>query len=172
LFTLSNSSDAFLLLKATDAGVSVALIPILWMTLHFSKVVFSLIGGELSDKVGRKPLIISGWLVYAVVYFGFGQADAEWQLWSLFIAYGLFFGLTEGAEKALVADLVGEEKRGTAFGLYNLAYSIGLFPASLLFGLIWYEFGDATAFTTGAALALIAAVAMSSVRIQRDDSTG
>ena len=172
LFTLSNSSDAFLLLKATDAGVSVALIPILWMTLHFSKVVFSLIGGELSDKVGRKPLIISGWLVYAVVYFGFGQADAEWQLWSLFIAYGLFFGLTEGAEKALVADLVEEEKRGTAFGLYNLAYSIGLFPASLLFGLIWYEFGDATAFTTGAALALVAAVAMSSVRIQRDDSTG
>ncbi|MGE3467289.1 MAG: MFS transporter, partial [Pyrinomonadaceae bacterium] len=146
LFTLSNSTDAFLLLRAADSGVSPVVLPLLWMTLHLSKVVSSLIGGHLSDKFGRKTLIISGWAVYAIVYAGFAFVDSAWQCWLLFIVYGTYFGMTEGVEKAFVADMVPEYKRGTAYGLYNLAFGITVFPASLLFGLVWTNFGASTAF--------------------------
>lgn len=158
LFTLSNSTDAFLLLRAADAGIAPALIPILWMVLHLSKVVFSLIGGSLSDKFGRKPLIFSGWIVYALVYLGFAFVSEAWQAWALFIIYGVYFGLTEGAEKALVADLVPENKRGTAFGLYNLAFGVTVFPASLLLGGIWSWFGASAAFIFSAGLSILAAI--------------
>lgn len=163
LFTLSNSTDAFLLLRAQQAGISPPMLPILWMVLHFSKVVASLIGGDLSDKVGRKKLIVSGWLVYALVYAGFAFVDSAWQAWVLFIIYGVYFGLTEGAEKAMVADLVPDEKRGTAYGFYNLAFGITVFPASLLFGWLWTSFGVSTAFITSAVISVIAAVAMIAV---------
>ena len=156
LFTLSNSTDAFLLLRAQDTGVAPPLLPLLWMLLHFSKVVFSLVGGDLSDRFGRKALILSGWLVYALVYLGFAFVDAAWQTWALFIIYGAYFGLTEGVEKALVADLVPEEKRGTAFGIYNLAFGISVFPASLLFGLLWTQYDAATAFIVSACLSVTA----------------
>ncbi len=157
LFTLSNSTDAFLLLRAGEAGVSTAMLPILWMVLHLSKVVSSLIGGSLSDKFGRKKLIFSGWIVYALVYLGFAFVSEAWQAWALFIIYGVYFGLTEGAEKALVADLVPPEKRGTAFGLYNLAFGITVFPASLLLGGIWSWFGASAAFMFSALLSILAA---------------
>lgn len=163
LFTLSNSTDAFLLLRAQQAGIPPPVLPILWMVLHFSKVVTSLIGGDLSDKIGRKKLIVSGWIVYALVYAGFAFVDASWQAWALFVAYGAYFGLTEGAEKALVADLVPDEKRGTAYGLYNLAFGITVFPASLLFGALWSGFGAATAFIVSAFISVVAALAMLSV---------
>lgn len=159
LFTLSNSSDAFLLLRASDAGISPVILPLLWMTLHLSKVVSSLIGGGLSDHFGRKTLIAAGWLVYAAVYFGFAFVSEPWQAWALFIVYGIYFGLTEGVEKAFVADMVPEEKRGTAYGLYNLAYGITVFPASLLFGLLWNNFGPAVPFIASACVS-VAAVAM------------
>lgn len=158
LFTLSNSTDAFLLLRAEQTGIPVAVLPLLWMSLHFSKVVFSLIGGELSDKIGRKTAIISGWLIYAIVYAGFAFANEPWQAWILFVIYGAYFGLTEGAEKALVADLVAPEKRGTAFGFYNLAFSITVFPASILFGLIWDQFGAGAAFIFSATISICAAI--------------
>jgi MFS family permease len=158
LFTLSNSTDAFLLLRAQDAGVRTALLPILWMVLHLSKTVSSLIGGSLSDKFGRKQLIFSGWMVYALVYLGFAVVNEAWQAWVLFIIYGVYFGLTEGAEKALVADLVPPEKRGTAFGLYNLAFGITVFPASLLLGGIWSWFGASAAFMFSAGLSILAAI--------------
>jgi MFS family permease len=127
------------------------------MTLHFSKVVFSLIGGDLSDRIGRKTLIFSGWIVYALVYAGFAFSSSAWHAWVLFIIYGAYFGMTEGSEKALVADMVEEEKRGTAFGFYNMAYGITVFPASLLFGLIWSEWGATPAFIFSACVSLLAA---------------
>jgi len=165
LFTLSNSTDAFLLLRAEQAGIAPAMLPLLWMVLHFSKVFSSLIGGELSDKLGRKAMIVSGWLVYALVYFGFAFVDSTWQAWALFVVYGTYFGLTEGAEKALVADLVEDEKRGTAYGFYNLAFGITVFPASLLFGLLWYEFGAPVAFMASAAVSILAAILFLLVKV-------
>ena len=128
------------------------------MALHFSKVLSSIVFGDLSDKIGRKRLIIAGWLIYAVVYIGFAFAGSVWQIWTLFIVYGMFFGLTEGVEKALVADLVPDEKRGTAYGFYNLAFGITVFPASLLFGLAWTQFGSSTAFVISAAISVAAAI--------------
>ncbi len=170
LFTLSNSTDAFLLLRARQAGISPPMLPILWMVLHFSKVVMSLIGGDLSDKVGRKKLIFSGWCIYALVYAGFAFVGSAWQAWVLFIIYGAYFGLTEGAEKALVADLVDDEKRGTAYGFYNLAFGITVFPASLLFGFLWTEFGVASAFLVSAGLSVASAVMLTTVKTKRDGS--
>jgi MFS family permease len=160
LFTLSNSSDAFLLLRAGQAGIPVAMIPLLWAALHVSKVLCALIGGHLSDYLGRKRLIASGWLLYALVYAGFAFVSKPWMAWGLFLIYGAYFGLAEGAEKALVADLVQPNQRGTAFGLYNLAFSITVLPASLLMGIVWKRYGPATAFLMSAALGIAAAVAL------------
>ncbi len=168
VFTISNSTDAFLLLRAEQAGIAPALLPLLWMVLHFSKVFSSLIGGELSDKVGRKKMIISGWIVYAAVYLGFAFVNAEWQAWALFALYGTYFGLTEGAEKALVADMVSEEKRGTAYGLFNLAFGITVLPASILFGGLWQLFGAPTAFAVSATISIIAAILLLSVNTESD----
>lgn len=164
LFTLSNSTDAFLLLRAEQAGISLAVIPLLWMALHLSKVVSSLIFGELSDKIGRRKLIFAGWIIYALVYCGFAFVGSAWQALALFLIYGIYFGLTEGVEKALVADLVPEDKRGTAYGLYNLAFGITVFPASLIFGLIWENFGASTAFLVSAAISVIAAFLLLSIK--------
>ena len=160
LFTLGNSTDAFLLLRASQLGVPVALAPILWAALHLVKSASSTPGGALSDRIGRRPTLIMGWMLYAAVYFGFARADAAWQAWALFGIYGVFFGLTEGSERALIADLVAIERRGTAFGWYNLAIGLGALPASLLFGYVWDHAGPGTAFVMGAALALAAAVGL------------
>jgi len=164
LFTLSNSTDAFLLLRAGQSGISPVMLPLLWMTLHLSKVISSLIGGDLSDRLGRKTLIIAGWSIYAVVYAGFAFVTSAWQCWVLFIIYGIYFGLTEGVEKALVTDMVPENKRGTAFGLYNLAFGITVFPASLLFGLVWYEVSAAAAFLASAAVSLAAISLLTTIK--------
>src|SRR5829696_4147704 len=167
LFTLSNSTDAFLLLRAKEAGIAPPLLPLLWMVLHFSKLLSSLAGGALSDRIGRKKLIFAGWVIYALVYAAFGYVNAPWQAWLLFAVYGTYFGLTEGVEKALVADLVQDEKRGTAFGFYNLAFGITVFPASLIFGLLWDKFGSTTAFLASASISLIAAAALLTVKSKR-----
>jgi MFS family permease len=164
VFTLSNSTDAFLLLRAAESGISPAVLPLLWMTLHISKVVSSLIGGDLSDRFGRKGLIISGWVVYALVYVGFAFVDSAWQCWVLFILYGTYFGLTEGAEKAFVADLAPDHRRGTAYGLYNFAYGIAVFPASVMFGLIWDTAGAQAAFLVSAAITFVAILLILSIR--------
>jgi len=163
LFTLGNSTDAFLLLRAGQLGVAPALVPILWAMLHVVKALSSTPGGALSDRLGRKPLIVAGWLLYAAVYFAFGRAGEQWQAWALFAVYGLYFGLTEGVEKALVADLVAPDRRGAAFGWYNLAIGLGALPASLLFGAIWDRWGSTFAFDFGALLALAAAAGMAAV---------
>ena len=167
IFTLSNSTDAFLLLRAGQAGISPVILPLLWMALHVSKVVSSLIGGDLSDRVGRKKLIVAGWLIYALVYVGFAFASEPWHAWVLFIVYGTYFGLTEGVEKAFVADLVPADKRGTAFGLYNMAFGITVFPASLLFGLVWNQFGAATAFLASGCVSVLAIALLISIKSQK-----
>jgi MFS family permease len=163
VFTLGNSTDAFLLLRASQLGVPVALAPILWAALHVVKTVSSTPGGALSDRIGRRPTLIAGWTLYAAVYFGFASARTAWHAWALFAVYGIFFGLTEGSERALVADLVGPERRGTAFGWYNLAIGLGALPASLMFGYVWDRAGASTAFVMGASLALAAAVGLALV---------
>jgi MFS family permease len=164
LFTLSNSTDAFLLLRAGDSGISPVMLPLLWMTLHLSKVISSLIGGDISDRLGLKTLIIACWSIYALVYAGFAFVTSAWQCWVLFIIYGVYFGLTEGVEKAFVTDMVSANKRGTAFGLYNLAFGITVFPASLLFGLVWYEVSAAAAFLASAAVSLAAISLLTTIK--------
>jgi MFS family permease len=138
------------------------------MALNLSKVFSSLIFGDLSDKIGRKRLIFSGWIIYALVYAGFAFVDSAWQAWALFLIYGVYFGLTEGVEKALVADLVPPEKCGTAFGFYNLAFSITVFPASIIFGAIWTKFGAETAFLISAIISVCATVLLLTVQKNRE----
>jgi len=164
LFTLSNSTDAFLLLRAQQAGIAPPILPLVWLSLHFSKVCSSIVFGNLSDKVGRKKLIFAGWVLYALVYVGFAFVASALQAWCLFLIYGLYFGLTEGSEKAMVADMVAEEKRGTAYGLYNLAIGITVFPASLLFGLMWDQLNAPTAFLISAGVSILAAILLLTVR--------
>lgn len=157
LFTLGNSSDAFLLLRAREAGVSAAAVPLLWAALHVVKSTSSLGAGMLSDRVGRRGAIAAGWLTYAAVYAGFAVVSSAWQAWGLFLVYGLYFGLTEGVEKALVADLTPAAFRASAYGLYHTAIGITALPASLLTGWLWQAFGAGLAFGTGAVLAGAAA---------------
>ena len=160
VFTLGGSTDAFLLLRASQLGVAAAMIPLLWAAHSFVKSLTNTPGGMLSDKLGRKPLIVAGWIVYAIVYLLFGRATSPWQIWALFLAYGLYFGLTEGAEKALVTDLVPASKRGTAFGWYNFTVGLAALPASVIFGIVWDRFSPVAAFTMGATLAGIAALGL------------
>ena len=156
LFTLGNSSDAFLLLKLTDVAGSVKFIPLMWSALHVVKAAVSVFGGDWSDRVGRRTVIAIGWLVYAAVYVGFAVSASLTALLGWFLVYGFYFGFTEGTEKALVADLAPASRRGFAFGLYTAVQGLGALAASVLFGVIWKAFGPAAAFGMGAALALAA----------------
>jgi MFS family permease len=164
IFTLGNSTDAFLLVRAQALGVPIALLPTIWVALHVVKMAFSVPGGMLSDRLGRKRVIVAGWVVYALVYAGFAFASRQWHVWALFATYGIYFGLTEGVEKALVADLAPAHLRGSAFGLYHLTVGIGAFPASLVFGLVWERFGPSAAFGMGAGLALLSSVMLAMLR--------
>ncbi len=156
VFTLGNSSDAFLLLKASRTGLSAAHLPLLWAFIHVVKATLSTPLGALSDRLGRKPTIVVGWCVYAISYLGFAFANQAWHIWALFGVYGCFFAATEGAEKALVADLAPPEARGRAFGVFHSLVGVMALPASLGFGLLWDVFGPEVAFTTGAGLAALA----------------
>ncbi|HEY3357835.1 MAG TPA: MFS transporter [Polyangia bacterium] len=160
LFTLGNSSDAFLLLHAQKRGLALALLPALWLMHHVVKAALSSLGGALSDRVGRRPAILAGWALYALVYLAFGLAAASWQIWLLFAVYGVYFALCEGAEKALVADLAPADARGAAFGVYNFAIGVAALPASLLFGALYQTAGPFAAFATGAACAAAGAVVL------------
>jgi predicted MFS family arabinose efflux permease len=164
LFTLGNSSDAFLLVRAADAGVRLELLPALWVVLHVGKISLSVVAGGLSDRIGRKAVILAGWLVYAVVYVLFGLASETWHIWVLFGLYGLHHGLTEGAERALVADLVPASVRGTAFGAYHFTVAVGALPASIAMGALYEWAGPLPAFATGAALAAAASAVLLGVR--------
>ncbi len=156
LFTLGNSSDTFLLLRLTDAAGSVRYIPLIWAALHVVKASVSFVGGSWSDRVGRRRVIAIGWLVYAIVYDGFAVSSSLTALIVWFLIYGLYFGFTEGTEKALVADLAPVDRRGTAFGIFTAVQGVGALAASILFGEIWTTYGPAAAFGVGSAFALAA----------------
>ena len=167
VFTLGNSTDAFLLLRARQLGVPIALAPILWACLHIVKTLSNTPGGILSDRIGRRPLLAMGWLLYAAVYFAFSVASQVWHAWALFALYGIYFGMTEGAERAFVADLVPATRRGTAYGWYNLTIGLGALPASIVFGVLWDRYGSRVAFEYGAVLALAAALGMAAIGVRR-----
>jgi MFS family permease len=160
VFTLGNSSDAFLLLRAQQAGVALAMVPALWAFHHVVKAAASTHAGALSDRWGRRTAILAGWAVYAGAYVGFAAVRTAWQVWALFGVYGLFHALTEGAERALIADLARAGERGRAFGLYHAVTGGMLLPASVLTGALWQAFGAAVALLTGATLAGAAAAGL------------
>jgi len=164
IFTLGNSSDAFLLLRLSDSGVPAAWVAVLWSAHHVVKMASSYAGGRLSDRGGRKGFVLAGWIVYAAIYLSFALVDSPVGLVGLFIAYGIYFGLTEPVERAWVADLVPANLRGSAFGFYNGAVGLAALPASLLFGFLWQQFGPHAAFGAGAALAIVAAGVLGLVR--------
>ena len=158
VFSLGNSADAFLLLRLSAAIGNEAWIPLLWSALHVVKAASSMYGGALSDRAGRKVVIVMGWGIYAAVYVAFARVESAAGLIAWFLVYGTYFGLSEGTEKALVADFAPVGRRGTAFGWYNAALGLGVLAASVMFGFLYDRFGHAVAFTTGASLAAAAAV--------------
>ncbi len=160
VFTLGNSSDAFLLLRAQEAGVGLAATPLLWGLHNAVKAAASTHGGALSDRFGRRRAIALGFGVYALAYAGFACASGPAPVSLLFAFYGVFHALTEGPERALVAELAGERARGAAFGAYHAVTGALLLPASLLTGWLWQGFGSTAALLTGAALAGVAAIGL------------
>jgi MFS family permease len=166
LFTLGNSADAFLVLRAQERGLSV--LGVLGMLITFN-LVYTLIStpaGSLSDRIGRRKLIIGGWLAYAAIYLGFGLAQTGWQIWVLYALYGVYYGMAYGTATAMVADLVPDTVRGTAYGTYNGLLGLLAFPASVIAGVLWQGvggwpgFGPSAPFLFGGVLALIAALLM------------
>jgi MFS family permease len=164
VFMLAASSDAFLLLRAQSLGVSAAEIFLMIAALNLITTLSAYPAGILSDKLGRKNVVVAGWIYYAIMYACFAFATEGWHMWLLFSAYGLFYGLTEGVEKAYVADLVLPDKRGAAYGLYNGAVGIMLLPASLIAGILWQQFGPQAPFIFGAIVAAIGALLLSRLR--------
>jgi MFS family permease len=160
VFSLGNSSDAFLLLRARSLGLTTAEIPVLWSVLNASKVVWAYLGGDAADRLPRARVISMGWVVYAVVYLGLGRATESWQVWVLFVVYGVFYGLTEPVEKALVKDLVPAEQRGRGYGAYNFVVGVTALPAGLLMGVLWRTVGASHALEVGAVLAGVSSVAL------------
>ena len=158
LFALGGSSDAFLLLRARDLGVAVALLPLLWTVFNLSKLVSSYFGGSFSDRAPRVFVIVTGWIIYAFTYLAFAFAREAWQAWALFLVYGVYYGLTEPVEKALVRDLTSSELRSRAYGLYNFVLGACALPAGLITGWLWDHSSPFVALATGAALAAVASL--------------
>lgn len=158
IFTLGNSTDAFLLLRLTQAAGSPTSIPLIWAALHIVKSILAVAGGAASDRIGRRKLIAMGWVIYAVVYAGFALSTSLTALVIWFLIYGAYYGCVEGSERALVADLALPSQKGIAFGVYNAVAGVGALASSVMFGLLWTRFGETAAFGSGAALAIIAAI--------------
>ncbi|MHB8805971.1 MAG: MFS transporter [Anaerolineaceae bacterium] len=166
IFTLGNSSDSFLVLRSQNLGVSVIGIMVMLAVYNLIISLIATPAGSLSDRIGRRKLIIGGWLLYAAVYLGFALANNAWQVWLLYIVYGLYFGMAFGTANAMVADLVPENLRGTAYGTYHAVIGLLAFPSSLIAGILWQGvgnwsgFGPSAPFFFGGALALLAALLM------------
>ena len=168
LFSLGNSTDAFLLIKLEAAGVPITWLPITWAALHVVKSASSAAGGMLSDRIGYRAPIIAGWLLYAGIYAAFAFTEALLPVVAVFLAYGVFFGLTEGPEKALIAEMTPSAVRGTAFGFYNAALGLGVLAASVVFGALWVSISPSAAFLTGAAIAVLASVLLATSIIRSE----
>ena len=160
LFTLGNSTDALLLVKASDIGIQDAYIPIMYLIFNSVSVIFSIPAGMLSDRIGRERLIIFGYLLYSVIYFGFGATGSKGFLILLFALYGIYSAATDGVQKALVSDFIDKNKRGTALGLYNCVIGVTLLPASIIAGLLYDHVSNRAPFFFGSAMAFAAAVLM------------
>jgi MFS family permease len=175
IFTLGNSSDAFLILRAQNAGLSVSAVMGVMILFNFVYALVSTPAGVLSDRIGRRKLLIGGWIFYALVYLGFARTSTDIHIWILMAAYGIYYGMTEGVAKAFVADLVSLEQRGTAYGLYNAAIGLMAFPASLIAGILWQGFGRWSGFGAGApflfgAVLALAASALLALMPQRSET--
>ncbi len=160
VFTIGNSSDFFVILRAQNLGSSVFHIVLMLVLFNATYAAISLPAGKLSDRLGRRRVIAFGWGVYALVYLGFALATNLWQVWLLFAAYGIYYGIVEGVARAFVADLVPAEKRGTAYGLYHGVVGLTLLPASLIAGWMWQAYSPAAPFFFGASLACAAMIGM------------
>lgn len=160
LFSLGNPSDAFLILRSQNLGVAVLAIPLVYALFNFVYAAASIPLGSLSDRIGREKVIMLGWLAYALAYLGFALAGSAWQAWLLFAFYGLYYATTQGVAKAFVADMVGSEERGRAYGIYNTAIGLVALPASFIAGELWDKVSPAAPFYFGAAFALAAFLAL------------
>jgi len=160
VFTLGNSSDFFVVLRAQNLGSPVLNIVLMFVLFNAAYAAIALPAGKLSDRLGRRRVIAIGWSVYALVYLGFALATDLWQVWLLFAGYGVYYGVVEGVARAFVADMVPEEKRGTAYGLYHGVVGLTLLPASLIAGWLWQAYSPSAPFFFGAGLAFIAMIGM------------
>lgn len=166
IFTLGNSSDAFLILRAHNVGVKDATIPVIIAIFNLFYALLAVPSGILSDKIGRINVIRLGWLIYAITYLGFALAKAPWHIWLLYMLYGVYYSTTEGVAKALITRIVEESKRGTAFGLYNASVGLLSIPASFIAGYLWDKISPSAPFFFGAFCALIATIMISIIQIE------
>lgn len=157
LFAIGNSSDVFLILKATNIGVEETQIPLLYLSFNLIYSLTSIPAGMLSDRIGRKRIILLGFLLFGFVYWGFAGSSEEWHIWGLFLLYGVFMGLTEGVQKAYLATIIPKEFTATGYGIYNACVGMALLPASIIGGYLWDEFGAQATFYYGASTAFISA---------------
>lgn len=172
VFTLGNSSDAFLILRAQNVGVSVLAVPVVYALFNLFYAALSVPAGSLSDRLGRRKVIAVGWLIYAAVYLGFGLADSAWQIWPLYALYGLYYATTEGVTKAMVADLVAPAQRGTAYGLFNASIGLMALPSSVIAGLLWDRVSPSAPFLFGAGMATLAVVLLLGLRLRPAQPVG
>jgi MFS family permease len=171
LFTLGNSSDAFVLVRAGELGVSKTYLPLLWCAFHVVKSSANLLAGRASDHLGPRPVLIAGWALYGAAYLAFAFADNSWEAWVIFLSYGFIYSLTEPASKAFVGHLTPSERKGLAFGWFNFAVGIAALPSSLIFGWLYQQFGGFVAFGWGAAMAMLAATILIAIRSPREKTT-
>lgn len=161
IFTLGNSSDAFLILRAKDLGMQIVFIPIFWAMYNFVSSVSSVPLGRLSDRIGRRKTTLLGFFTYGIVYLGFAFSHTQSLIWVFMALYGIYYGLSEGVLRAYVADLVDNKSSlASAYGIYHAVVGLCMFPASLIMGILWQQFSPAVAFVFGASLALTSAVAL------------
>ena len=172
VFTLGNSTDALLLVKANEVGVKVAFIPLVYLITSLVSVLFSIPIGSLSDRIGKEKILIAGFIIYALVYYGFGRTSGTGIIVMLFALYGLYSAATDGIQKAFISDMIDENKKGTGLGIYNALLGITLLPASLIAGILYDKINSRIPFYFGAATALISALLMFAYSLNCNDHPG